>query len=102
MIIKVTTKNVSLHIEAINGFDAIKKFFKMIKNNKIALNDLGLIGYWIRSDGEKIVFRIFPALYYAGIINYETYHYSLNQAGVWINKDQAEQTAYTDKWMITD
>jgi len=62
MKVKVETKDVVKEYDVENGFQAVKAFFADIRRGKIKLSQVGLIGFWHRSDGEEIAFRIPPAL----------------------------------------
>jgi hypothetical protein len=53
MIIKVKTKNILKQYDVENGFQAVKAFFKDIRQNRIGLDQVGLIGFWYRADGEN-------------------------------------------------
>jgi hypothetical protein len=81
MRIKVETKDIVKEYDVKNGFQAVKAFFRDIYFKKIRLNELGLLGVWLRSDGERIPFRIPPALFKMGLIDYETLRDSLIQIG---------------------
>jgi hypothetical protein len=99
MRVKIETKGWSGEYEVENGFQAVKAFFKDVQSRKIGLDQVGLIGFWHRGDGEKIPFRIPPSLFKMGLIGAETLHDSLMQIGDFPPEDlMAMMTA--DSWMV--
>jgi hypothetical protein len=101
MKIKVETKDVSRQYDVENGFQAVKAFFADISRGKIKLSQVGLIGFWHRADGEKIAFRIPPALFKMGLIDYETLRDSLIQIGDPSSEDLMAMVA-KDAWMVEE
>jgi hypothetical protein len=77
----------------------VKAFFKDIQRHEIGLGQVGLIGFWLRSDGEKIAFRIPPALFKMGLISFETLHQILMQIGDIPSEDLMAMVA-EDAWMV--
>jgi hypothetical protein len=101
MKIKVETKEVSKQYDVENGFQAVKAFFKDIRRHEIGLGQVGLIGFWHRADGEKIAFRIPPALFKMGIISFETLRDSLIQIGDFSSEKLMAMVA-KDAWMVEE
>jgi hypothetical protein len=99
MRIKVEAKGVSKQYDVENGFQAVKAFFRDIQRHEIGLDQVGLIGFWLRSDGEKIAFRIPPALFKMKLISFETLRDSLMQIGDPSLEDLMTMVA-EDAWMV--
>jgi hypothetical protein len=100
MRIKVETKDVSKQYDVENGFQAIKAFFKDIQRHEIGLDQVGLIGFWHRADGEKIAFRIPPALFKMGIISFETLRDSLLMQVGYFSSEELMAMVAEDAWMV--
>jgi hypothetical protein len=95
---KVETKDIVKEYDVENGFQAVKAFFRDIYFKKIRLNELGLLGVWLRSDGERIPFRIPPALYIIGLIDLDTLRVNLQQIGDF-SEDEILDMVRKDAWM---
>ena len=99
MRVKVETKDWEGEYEVENGFQAIKAFFADVKAKKIGLEQVGAIGFWLRADGERIPFRVFPTLFNMGLINADTYRESSRQLGFDMTDEELFQLALKDGWM---
>ena len=97
--VKVETKGWSGEFEVENGFQAIKAFFKAIKEHEIGIDQVGLLGFWYRADGEKIAFRIPPALFEMGLISADRLHDSLLSIGDFQPEDLMAMVV-KDSWMV--
>lgn len=97
--IKVRTKDWSGEYEVENGFQAVRRFFQDIKEKRIGLDQVGAIGFWLRSDGEEIPFRIAPALFNLGLISPETYRATVAQLGFTPSDEELFDIALQDTWM---
>ncbi|MHA1249809.1 MAG: hypothetical protein ACTSRP_07455 [Candidatus Helarchaeota archaeon] len=75
----ITTMNLEIIYSANDKIDAIKKFFLEIKEGKIPLEEIGLIGFCSNFYEENIAFRIVPTLYALGLISYKECKMSLEQ-----------------------
>jgi hypothetical protein len=99
MVVKVTSKNVTKEYVVQNPFQAIKRFFRDISAGVIPLDQVGVIGFWERIDGEKIPFRIPPALYRLGAITFDEYRQTLKQIAEFTD-EELEELAEADAWMV--
>ena len=101
MKVRISTKDVKREYDIENHFQAIKSFFSEIKNGKIALDELGLIGYCVPDNDENRPFRIPPSLYSLGLIDKETLEATLAQIAP-MNWSEIEKIIKADKWMVEE
>jgi hypothetical protein len=86
-------------IMAENHFQAIKKFFEMVKKKEISLDQLGILGLVRIENHGQVPFRIPPALYAAKLIDYDDYVATMLQVGEF-NEKQLRFMAKQDAWMV--
>jgi len=101
MVVKVFSKNVTKEYVVSNPFQGVKHFFRDIRLGKIGPDQLGLIGFWERSDGEKIPFRIPPALYRLGMLTFGEYRETLGQIAEFTD-EELKALAERDAWMVEE
>jgi len=68
---EIVYKNGSVHILAENKEEAYAKFFKMIVDHEISLDDIGHV-IILKEDGKEYPFRTVPTLYNLGIMDRRT------------------------------
>lgn len=100
MIEVVITTNKSIWpYDAETGQEAVQMFFDEIRSGNIELSELGFIGSW--HDGENdYPFRIGPALFKCGLLNYEDLLATFEREGLDFTSDQVSQMIQADAWMV--
>jgi hypothetical protein len=101
MRIAISTKGVDRTYDAVNAIEAVQMFFDDIRDRKIGVDDLGLIGEW--SNGALTVpFRIAPSVYRLGLITESQAIDAHERAGLPIDATVLKVIADMDSWMIRE
>lgn len=100
MKIRITAGDWGGDYEAASGKEAIKAFFQDIMAGRIKLCQLSPLGFWTRSDGEKIPFRIAPALFKAGRMTAEGLVSTFRSVDLDFDPEQIAAMVSQDSWMI--